>query len=136
VIEWLFAMNRRNGWSRVGTASDRSLADIGEQRHEASALHGRAGGSLKRRAASAPLPGEDFILIGAQLLEQTDVLVVDIGRSRATVTGAKPAAILAVATKLLPRHVPDFLVIIRERWDRLQQQVNAMLPAFAFFSTQ
>jgi len=136
VVEWLVATDRRGGRSQAETAADRSLADIGEQRHEPGALHSRAGRSLKCRAAPASLPGEDLVLIGAQFLEQTDVLVIDIRRSRATVTGAKPAAILAVATKLLPRHVPDFLVIIRERWDRLQQQVNAMLPAFAFFSTQ
>ena len=81
----------------------------GMQRHEPRTLDGRAGGSLKRRTASAALAGKHLVLVGAQLLEQADVFVIDIGRSRATIPGAKPAAILTVASKLLPRHKPDFL---------------------------
>jgi hypothetical protein len=46
---------------------------------------------------------------GAQLFEQTDVLVIDIGGPRTAIPSAKPAAIFAVASKLLTRHKPEFL---------------------------
>jgi hypothetical protein len=87
----------------------KSFADVRHQRHESRSLDGCARGSLKRCAASASLAGEQLVLIGAQLLEQTDVFVIDIGGAGATLPSAKPAAILSVASKLLPRHIPDFL---------------------------
>jgi hypothetical protein len=86
-----------------------SLTDVGKQGHEACTLDRRAGGSLKGCAATAAFAGEHFVLIGAQLFEQTDVFVIDIGGSGATIPSAKSAAILSVASKLLPRHKPDFL---------------------------
>jgi hypothetical protein len=92
-----------------GVATTQSLADVRKQSHETRALDCRARGSLKRRAAPATLAGEHLVLIGAQLFEQTDVFVIDIGGAGATIPRAKSAAILSVASKLLPRHKPDFL---------------------------
>src|SRR5262245_20970550 len=86
-----------------------SLSDVGQQCHEARALDGGAGGSLKRRTTAAALAGKHLVLVGAQLLEQADVLVIDVGGSRTSFRSAEPAAILAVASELLPRHRPEFL---------------------------
>jgi hypothetical protein len=86
-----------------------SFTNVRHQRHESRSLDRGAGGSLKRRATATALARKHFVLVGAQLLEQTDVFVIDIGRSGATIPSAKPAAILTVASKLLPRHKPDFL---------------------------
>ena len=76
-------------------------------------LHSRAGGSLKRRTVAAALAREHLALVGAKLLEQTDVLVIDISRTRAAFTRAKSTAILAVATKLFPGHKPVVLKPLR-----------------------
>jgi hypothetical protein len=86
-----------------------SLAHVGHQPHEARTLDRRAGGSLKGRATAAPFAGKHLVLIGAELFEQTDVFVIDIGGPRAAIPSAKPTAILAVASKLLTRHKPEFL---------------------------
>jgi hypothetical protein len=86
-----------------------SFTDVGHQRHESRPLDRGAGGSLKCRATAAALARKHLVLVGAQLFEQTDVFVVDIGGSGATIPSAKPAAILTIASKLLPRHKPDFL---------------------------
>src|SRR3954447_11295604 len=82
----------------------RSLADVGDQRHEPGALDGVAGRPLEGRAVAAPLPGEHLALVGAELLEEPDVLVIDIRRARAAFRGAEPATILPVSTEFLPRH--------------------------------
>ena len=74
-----------------------------------------AGGPLKCGAASAALAREDLVLVGAELLEQTNVFIVNVRRSRATLPGAEAAAILAVTTKSLPRHFLAFLSKERER---------------------
>jgi hypothetical protein len=85
------------------------LTDVRKQGHEACSLDGRAGGALKGCATAAAFAGKHLVLIGAQLFEQTNVFVIDIGGSGATIPSAKSAAILSVASKLLPRHKPDFL---------------------------
>jgi hypothetical protein len=100
-----------------------SFADVREQRHEARSLDSGTGSALEGCATAAPLAREDLILVGAQLLEQTDVLVIDVSRPGATVSRAKPAAILAVSSKLLPGHFLGFLDPSRTRallWGRIK----------------
>ena len=80
------------------------LADVGDQGHEAGSLDGVAGGSLERRAVAAPLSREHLALVGAELLQEPDVLVIDIRRPRATFRGAEAAPVLPVPTEFLPRH--------------------------------
>jgi hypothetical protein len=85
------------------------FADVGQQRHETRALDGGARCTLKCGAAPASLAREDLVLIGAEFLQQTDVFVVNVSGSRATVASTKATAILAVTTKFLPRHFLAFL---------------------------
>src|SRR5438067_2488902 len=63
-------------WTRLA-----SLAHVGEQGHEPGALHGVAGRALERGAVAAPLAREHLALVGAELLEQSDVLVIDVRRA-------------------------------------------------------
>jgi hypothetical protein len=86
-----------------------SLPDVGEQGHEPGALDGVAGGSLEGGAVAAPFPREHLALVGAQLLQQADVLVVDVGRARAAFGGAEPATVLAVTAESFARHEPGVL---------------------------
>src|SRR5262249_16813991 len=95
-------------WFR-GQSGRSSLAHVRDQRHEPGALHRVAGCALERRAIAAALAGEHLALVGAKLLEQPDVLVVDIRRARASVGGAEPAPILPVPAKSFPRHKPGVL---------------------------
>jgi hypothetical protein len=106
------------------TADARLLADIREEGHEARALDGGACRSLKCGAASTPLAGEDLVLVGAEFLKQADVFVVDISRSRATVSSAKAAAVLAVASKSFPRHFLEFLSSIEN--ENVVHRVNVL----------
>src|SRR5262249_14350251 len=85
------------------------LADIREQRHEPRALDRRAGRALERRATAAALAGKHLVLVGAEFLEQADVLVIHVGRPRASLGRAETAVLLAVASELSPRHNPFFL---------------------------
>ena len=117
-------------------AISRSLADVREERHEPRTLDGGAGGALKRCAATAALARKHLVLVRAELFEQTNVLVIDIRRPRAAITRAKPTTILAVATKLLPRHVPDFLKSIENDGLAHRGKSKSSWPAFALFSTQ
>src|SRR5207302_1767247 len=77
---------------------------VGNQGHESRALHGVARRALERRAIAAPLAGEHLALVGAKLLQQADVLVIDVRRTRAAFRGAEPTTILPVTTKTFPRH--------------------------------
>jgi hypothetical protein len=86
-----------------------SFAHVGHERHKSRSFNRGAGGSLKCRATAAALARKHLILVGAKLLEQTNVFVIDIGWSGAAIPSAKPAAILTIASKLLPRHKPVFL---------------------------
>src|SRR4051795_3609080 len=95
--------------TRQEMAGDRLLAHVGDQGHEPGPLDGIARCPLERRAVAAPLSGEHLALVGAELLEQADVLVIDVRRTRAAFRGAEPAAILPVSTKSFPRHVPGVL---------------------------
>jgi hypothetical protein len=95
-----------SGGDRRGVSS---FTHVGDQRHEPRALHGVARRALERRAVAAPLAGEHLALVGAELLQQADVLVIDVSRTRATLGCAEPAAVLAVATELFPRHKPGIL---------------------------
>jgi hypothetical protein len=86
-----------------------SLAHVGEQRHEPSALYSVAGRTLEGCAVATPLAREHLALIGAKLLQEPDVFVVNVSRARAAFGSAEPAPILAIAAKLLSRHKPDVL---------------------------
>lgn len=85
------------------------LAHVRNQRHEASTLDGVARRALESCAVAAPLAREHLALIGAELLQQTNVLVIDIRRTGATFRSAEPAAVLPVSTKFFPRHRPGVL---------------------------
>ena len=82
------------------------LADVGDEGHEAGPFDGIAGGSLEGCAVAAAFAGEHLALVGAELLQEADVFVVDVSRARATFGGAEPATILTVTSKFLPRHRP------------------------------
>src|SRR5262249_51694426 len=91
------------------------FAHVGQKPHEAGPLDGRARGPLERGAVAASLAREHLILVGTQFLQEADVFVVDIRRPGATFARTKSAPILAIATKLLPRHKAVFLRRLRTR---------------------
>ena len=66
-----------------------SFTDVRDQCHEPCTLDGCARRPLKRRTTSTSLAGKHLVLVGAQLLEQTDVLVIDIGRVGGNRPGCK-----------------------------------------------
>ena len=90
--------------SRAISKASGLFADVRHQRHEPGALDRVAGGPLEGGAVAAPLPREHLALIGAELLQQPHVLVVDVGRTGAALGRAEAAAILAVAAETFPRH--------------------------------
>src|SRR4051812_41452310 len=94
---------------RHRTSWEGSLAHVGDQGHEPRPLDRVARRALERGAVAAALAREHLALIGAQLLQESDVLVIDIGGTRATFRGAEPAAVLPVPTKFFPRHEPGVL---------------------------
>src|SRR5262249_42518122 len=80
------------------------FADVGQQRHKARSLHGRADRSLERGANAAPLPAEEPSLPGAELLEPLDILVIHKRRPWTPLRRAHPAPILAALAHFLPYH--------------------------------
>jgi hypothetical protein len=85
------------------------LAYVRKQRHEACPLDGGARGPLERGAVAASLARKHLALVGAKLFQQADVFVVNIRRTGAAFGGTESAPILAISTKLFPRHKPVFL---------------------------
>src|SRR5947209_20378442 len=81
------------------------LADVGQQRHEARALHRVLDGALEGGAVAAALTAEHLTLAGAHLLEALHVLVIDERGAWASVLRAEPAAVLAASSELLGYHV-------------------------------
>src|SRR5690349_10936882 len=81
-----------------------SLADVGQQSHEPRPLDGIARRPLERGAVAAALARKHLALISAELLQEADVLVIDVGRAGASLGGAEAATVLAVAAKAFARH--------------------------------
>ena len=65
--------------------------------------------ALEGRAIAAPLSREHLALVGAELLQQADVLVIDVRWAGAAFRRAEAAAILAVATEAFTGHGPRIL---------------------------
>jgi hypothetical protein len=84
--------------------SERLFADVRHESHETSPLDGVFHGALKSSAVAATLSAEELALTGAEFLEPLHVFVIDISRTRAPFTSAKPATVLATASQFLPNH--------------------------------
>src|ERR1700736_5653071 len=89
---------------RYPSPAQRSLPDIGEQRHETGALDRVLDGALEGGAVPRALAAEHLAQGTAELLQSLHVLVIDERGARAALLGAEPAAILAVSTELLSDH--------------------------------
>src|SRR5437868_9401172 len=82
----------------------RSLADIGQQGHEARPLDRVFHGALESRTVAAPLAAKDLALAGAHLLQTGHIFIIDKGRPRATFLRAEPTAVLTSPSEFLTNH--------------------------------
>jgi hypothetical protein len=74
------------------------LADVWQERHHAGAFDGKTGCTLKSGTVSTTLTGEDFVLVGAKLLEEPNVFVIDECWTGAALRRAESTAVFAVTT--------------------------------------
>src|SRR5262249_39932052 len=99
LLDLSFRAGERETINRAG-----SLADVGQQRHEAGPLDRLLGGALESGAVAAAFAAEQLTLTCAELLKSLHVLVVHEHRPRTAFLGAKAAAVLPAPSEFLANH--------------------------------
>src|SRR4051794_38116876 len=98
---------QRDEGGRLGggaRSANRSLARVGQERHEPGALDSVLNGALESGAVPAALAAHELALGRGQLLQDVNALVVHEGRPWAALLGAKTTAILPAPALLLHHH--------------------------------